>query len=751
MNNTTKKKIKITNFIKEQELLIFLLSNNLYTVDIFKNYISEFTHFEKFYNFLVLNKILYQKNIYEVNRALSLYKNNLKNLEIKKKEVLRKEKLIKDKKEIFKLLKTYEIKKKEGLINFIKEIELEIEIIQKQIKQLEINNEEIYKLFIKKKEEFTEIIIKLFDKISKKHKPKNLKSSVNNFLHYFNLKKHFLQNISSNITIINNKNSLSNVIINPELINKNISLKEAFGLGSRTKLSMYTEDEKNKIFESVLKILIPVNNDIDFESFLNNNNNSKFKKNIIFYLNYDIDMLKLTLLLLKEFKIKEPPYKWFGKGAWGRIFRHETDENKVMKFEHLRFNPKPNFRSYENGNEYQERRSYYVSSYIPVTIFYGYLIQNYLLYINKILKPEKIYIPDAYDVYYNVTKNMGRLNINFAFPSKNYIGNQSNKKIYVKDIYGFLFHKLNHTKPNFVNNFFLVLKEICEALKLFQESSSFVHFDFHLHNTLIRYYYNNEDKLHFEIKIIDVNFSSIVIKKDSDYYLLKYTNLRKYRNPDITNPKKSNRWNMIDLQNFINSLFFTSFDLEKEHKDLQKKENNKISKTNNSTVIQSFNEENTKSINSLQTNNLSIHSVNKKMKGGNNIFDNNSYNLNKLFNNKNEDEDPFENSYYLNRLFSLHNTNNKNEIVSIEEYNNSIKNICDKILELLEIPYNYEQVFNNIKNTLEEKKIKKFYHLNFLILQNNEEYKNIFGKSYFNNNYIPSVLLSKIQHDNSIL
>ena len=125
------------------------------------------------------------------------------------------------------------------------------------------------------------------------------------------------------------------------------------------------------------------------------------------------------------------------------------------------------------------------------------------------------------------------------------------------------FIRENIDKETFVNDFFKILKELCEVLIFFQDKCCFIHYDLHLGNLLIDYKYNN-NILEYKVKIIDFELSSVVININGENKLLKYINMRQYKNPNAFNPLKSTMWYKYDLIKFIGSFFFKYEDLYKK-------------------------------------------------------------------------------------------------------------------------------------------------------------------------------------------
>jgi hypothetical protein len=84
---------------------------------------------------------------------------------------------------------------------------------------------------------------------------------------------------------------------------------------------------------------------------------------------------------------------------------------------------------------------------------------------------------------------------------------------------------------------------------------------------MIEYSYNEESLLEFKLKLIDFGLSSIVIYDDNKYKILKYFNLKEYKNPNIINPIKSNLWNKLDILYFITFFLFNYYVIEENFKN----------------------------------------------------------------------------------------------------------------------------------------------------------------------------------------
>ncbi len=265
-------------------------------------------------------------------------------------------------------------------------------------------------------------------------------------------------------------------------------------------------------------------------------------------------------------------YIYIGKGRWGITY---CKNDKLMKFEHLRHSEKKPFVS---------RFYYSQQNYSSFMYFISFINQHFLSTFHFIDIEEenkiKYYIPNVYDVKFNYNENITKTTMNFANLNKRCNKNRIEGSTFkTKNLDSFLIDDENYKKPTFFLNFFKILKELCKCLVFYQDICSFVHNDLHGGNIVINYKYDENDIIIFELKLIDFLISSIIVKNsENKLSILKFTNMKPYRNPNIVNPLKTTYWNKIDLTYFIILLFYQTFNLERDSIDYFdiNKQNNEI-------------------------------------------------------------------------------------------------------------------------------------------------------------------------------
>ncbi len=304
--------------------------------------------------------------------------------------------------------------------------------------------------------------------------------------------------------------------------------------------------EKIKIYLN--KILLPLNEKITNMTYV-------FLDKMYLIISYHLVDLNINI----NNNINQ--YKYIGRGRWGITY---CKNNKLMKFEHLRHYEKEPFVS----------RFYYgQQNYSSFMYFISFINQHFLSTFNFVDREEenkvKSYIINVYDVKFNYNENITKTTMNFANLNKRCSKNRIEGSTFkTKNLDSFLIDPENYKKPKFFLNFFKILKELCKCLVFYQDICSFVHNDLSGGNIIINYKYDENDNIIFELKLIDFLFSSIIIKNNEDKLsILKYTNMKPYRNPNIVNPLKTTFWNKIDLIYFIILLLYQSFNLERDSID----------------------------------------------------------------------------------------------------------------------------------------------------------------------------------------
>ncbi len=286
--------------------------------------------------------------------------------------------------------------------------------------------------------------------------------------------------------------------------------------------------------------------------------NLKDQRNMDLYLAYnDYVLLNIQfylLYILNETHTKNENSEEYKRGSWGAPFRIN---NHVYKHEHLR---------HRELNTFSKRKLYPYYNYQMTIYFIGYMVQHYCYshFPNYIPKPNKI--------TFDLERNISETNMNVA-------SKYNNGRVYTHtcNLDEFFKKPCIYKRRDFTNLFFKILKEVSKMLKEMQEKIGFVHYDTHSGNIIINYKYSNHSKnennnpkndvsIEFELKIIDLLFSSILIRKEGQLIsLLKYTNFQIYRNPNMLNPLLNEYSKVIDLMIFLFSTLFSDFILKKNN------------------------------------------------------------------------------------------------------------------------------------------------------------------------------------------
>lgn len=297
------------------------------------------------------------------------------------------------------------------------------------------------------------------------------------------------------------------------------------------------EDCQNKILYWINELLLPIKYDLS---------DSNLNDVYITYNDFVLLNLQFYLLYLKQgIHSRENANEKYKKGGWGLPFRIG---NHVFKQEHIR---------YSIHNLYTKRKIYGKYNYQISTYFIGYIIQHYINY------EFESYVPKPYTISYNLNKNIFETNMNRA---------NKNKINYISCTLGTFFQKeCIYKRSDFTTLFFKILKKLSFMLKEMNNKIGFIHYDTHCSNIIINYQYSNNSILennnqqrnipiiHFDLKIIDLTFSYILVKnKNNDICSLKYVNYQIYRDPKILNPLISSLYKNYDIMYFIiTTLFYT--------------------------------------------------------------------------------------------------------------------------------------------------------------------------------------------------
>jgi serine/threonine protein kinase len=186
---------------------------------------------------------------------------------------------------------------------------------------------------------------------------------------------------------------------------------------------------------------------------------------------------------------------------------------------------------------------------------------------------EPKYIIKPINIFFGYNKNYNDLIGVFEMEHINKYNTIKNKKNYT--LKQFIID--NYYRDTFINDFFIILKKICEILIFYQEKSGFIHGDLNIQNILLIYEYDINGNLIYDniiIKLIDFTFSSIIFKINNKDYLLQYFDISYRYNINISNPYNLNLWRYMDL--FFMFIRFTIYINDKIFEDKIIKINEKL-------------------------------------------------------------------------------------------------------------------------------------------------------------------------------
>ncbi len=291
----------------------------------------------------------------------------------------------------------------------------------------------------------------------------------------------------------------------------------------------------NSLLYWTKEIFLPIK--LNLNSSMENDLYLAYNDIVLFYIQF------FLLYIKNEIHNKKTSNENYEPGAWGAPFRIG---NKVYKHEEIR---------YKNS-----RRMLYPHYNYQISVYFiGYIIQKYC---HDIFKN---YIPNVHKITFNLNKNRFETEMNVV--KKNNLNNKNYKSCNLEK---FFRKPCIYKREDFLDLFVEILKRIAIMLYDMQNKIGFVHRDFHPGNIIIIYNYednsineNNYPKnknIYFEIKFIDLLFSSFLIKDDSNKLLLfKYSNWQIYRHPEMINPLISDFWKSYDLLFFIMRLLLFTF------------------------------------------------------------------------------------------------------------------------------------------------------------------------------------------------
>ena len=227
-----------------------------------------------------------------------------------------------------------------------------------------------------------------------------------------------------------------------------------------------------------------------------------------------------------------------GHGGVGKVY---IKENLIYKYEDIRFKT-PN-KKFTTGHSLLKRSVYYkFNNYNVYTILIQLIIQNYLYYINNKYVPEFISYAISYD------KNLSLTIMKKAF--ENNIKLNNNERIFQDSVKKFIENESLY--DTFTINMFIILKELCVILDIYQKKCYFVHGDLHANNIILDCKINKKNLIYdIKIKLIDFAYSSIILNINGDLKMLKDIGFGTFKLFEKHNPYISNIWNKSDILYFI--------------------------------------------------------------------------------------------------------------------------------------------------------------------------------------------------------
>ena len=251
-----------------------------------------------------------------------------------------------------------------------------------------------------------------------------------------------------------------------------------------------------------------------------------------------------------------------GSGYFGIVYQSNDD---ILKYEHLRFRQKLNQNSNSNLNSISI--SYKFNNYIVFTSFIQSLIQNYLYELKNDYVPEII----SYSISYENDKCLTIMKD--AFDS-------NNKKSFNGTFWKFItdqsLNKTNKTNKTYskiyITNILVIIIEICTILDFYQKKSYFVHSDFHAKNIMLECNFDDNNKIeNLSVKIIDFQFSSIIINHNGTLKIFKDVGFGAFKIIEQVNPYVSSLWNKIDIMYLVVIILFDLIYLNKNDRNINYK------------------------------------------------------------------------------------------------------------------------------------------------------------------------------------
>jgi len=306
-------------------------------------------------------------------------------------------------------------------------------------------------------------------------------------------------------------------------------------------------DNKNReiILGLLLEYFIKTDEIIDPEYNIENNitlgeNDYKVQKSALKLRKKNNILLKITeqLLLLNSDVNMYPPnsLKPIASGAFGKVY---LINGNIYKYEHMRFKKiSENFLKGRESIKNKFKVSYLYNNYVPATILFGVLLQNFLYKIDDRYVSEILNFSICYE------KDIALTVMKPAFKDKN------------NTLLDFIIDKVD--KPTYIIDLINIIIELCKILEIYQNKCCFIHRDLHADNIIINYQYSEDGILNFKLKFIDISsVSSAIIKYEGNYLVFKQLDIWYTKTPESINPFLSGMWNKYDLLYFVlNILFF---------------------------------------------------------------------------------------------------------------------------------------------------------------------------------------------------
>jgi hypothetical protein len=444
---------------------------------------------------------------------------------------------------------SYKYSNKLNLITKKKELEKNFRIIDSFIHKLKDSE--------KNKNMVTRIISQFKQTIENS---KTLPSFINNSFKTRKTVGHYVRN--SNIKI-NAKNSALITNLNQgfngnhiQNIEDETTLKRMLGISKIRRLSRYnnnlannnTNDDmiRNNIFQLLLEYFIDAKTEILDPTYNNeeiyNETHPKLKESALKLREKNNILLKITreLLLLDSGSEIYPTsnIKPIAQGGYGKIYKINGN---IFKYEHLRFRRiSSEFLKNRESVKNKIKIPYLTNNYIPATKLIPFFIQNYLYEIDN------TYIPEILDYSICYESDVSLTIMKSAFEGEN------------KTLLDFIITEVD--SPTYIIDLINIIIKLCEILEIYQNACCFVHRDLNADNIIISYNRDLNGKIIPKLKIIDISHnSSVIIKYNDEYKLLKCYDIYYSRTVESVNPFLSGMWNKFDLFYFI---LFTLFNEE---------------------------------------------------------------------------------------------------------------------------------------------------------------------------------------------